>query len=190
MFAQFARWLKPSPAIDQANKLYITLVQQARQPVFYDELGIPDSLDGRFEMILIHLFLLTKRLQELGTEEADALAQHVTETFFNDMDRSLREIGVGDMSVGKKVKAMANAYNGRLTVYADAMGEPSALAEALRRNAYGTARPDDAQPHQLAAYMMTAQTELSKQAPADILAATITWPTPQPPAEGDGRTAG
>lgn len=192
MFAQFARWFKPSPEVDQANKLYISLVDQARQPVFYDDLGIPDSLDGRFEMILIHLFLLTHRLQDAGTPDMHELAQRVTEIFFNDMDRSLREIGVGDMSVGKKVKAMANAYNGRLTVYADTMADHAALCEALRRNAYGTATPDDTQVARLANYMHEAEHRLHAQSLPHITSGQMQWPAScsLPGENGGGETAG
>jgi cytochrome b pre-mRNA-processing protein 3 len=176
MFAQFARWFSPSPELDQAHQLYIALVNQARQPIFYAEFGVPDSLDGRFEMILIHLFLLTQRLNTEENAEYALLAQRVTECFFNDMDRSLREIGVGDMSVGKRVKAMANAYNGRLTVYAQAVDDQAALHEALRRNAYGTVKPSETQIKTLAHYIMQSLHGLKKQPVEAITATPISWP--------------
>jgi cytochrome b pre-mRNA-processing protein 3 len=117
-------------------ELYGAAVAAARQPFFYAELGVPDTLDGRFDLVGVHAFLLIRRLTGAGAEGA-ALAQAVFDAMFNDMDINLREMGVGDLSVGKKVRVMWEAFHGRASAYADAMAiGPEALAESLERNVW------------------------------------------------------
>lgn len=114
--------------------LYLQVVAAGRQPFFYAELGVPDTLDGRFDMVGLHAFLLIRRLSREGGEGA-SLSQAVFDAMFNDMDLNLREMGVGDLSVGKKVRVMWEAFHGRAAVYAEAMTiGPEALADALERN--------------------------------------------------------
>jgi cytochrome b pre-mRNA-processing protein 3 len=114
-------------------ELYAVAVAAARQPYFYAELGVPDTLDGRFDMVGLHAFLLIRRLTEQPASQP--LAQAVFDAMFNDMDVNLREMGVSDLSVGKKNKVMWEAFHGRSQVYTEAMMiGPEALAEALERN--------------------------------------------------------
>ncbi len=114
-------------------ELYNKAVAAARQPYFYAELGVPDTLDGRFDMVGLHSFLLIRRLS--SEPSGKQLAQAVFDAMFNDMDVNLREMGVGDLSVGKKVKVMWEAFHGRASVFAEAMQVgPEALADALERN--------------------------------------------------------
>jgi cytochrome b pre-mRNA-processing protein 3 len=116
-------------------ELYGAAVKAARQPYFYEQLGVPDTLEGRFDMVGLHAFLLIRRLTpEPGGQ---ALAQAVFDAMFNDMDVNLREMGVSDLSVGKKVRIMWEAFHGRASVYSEAMAVgPEALAEALERNVW------------------------------------------------------
>ena len=93
--------------------LYEAIVAAARHPVAYAEWGVPDTLDGRFDMITLHMFLVLDRLKG----EDRAFRQELVDEFFRDMDRSLRELGVGDLSVGKKVRKMAEVFYGRLAAY-------------------------------------------------------------------------
>lgn len=162
--------------LDQSHRLYIALVNQARQPNFYARLEVPDTLDGRFDMILLHLYMVTSRLKADETSECHVMAQQLADIFFNDMDRSLREIGVGDMSVGKKVKKMADAYHGRLTVYAEVLESPQKLTDALRRNVYGTAEPQQGSVEALAAYVSLARQSLAQQPAASLMDANLHWP--------------
>ncbi len=114
-------------------ELYGLAVAAARDPYFYAELGVPDTLDGRFDMVGLHAFLLIRRLStETGGQP---IAQAVFDAMFSDMDLNLREMGVGDLSVGRKVRVMWEAFHGRAHAYAEAMKiGPEALAEALERN--------------------------------------------------------
>jgi cytochrome b pre-mRNA-processing protein 3 len=109
-------------------------VAAARQEVFYARWAVPDTVDGRFDMIALHLFLVLERLKGEGQAVED-FRQVLTDTFFQDMDRSLREMGVGDISVGKKVRKMAEAFYGRVQAYAAAL---SSMAQAWRMPCGGT----------------------------------------------------
>lgn len=125
----------PTPTV--AASLYRAVVAQARQPVFYTSYGVPDSLDGRFDLIALHMFILLHRLK--ADDAARELSQDVFDRMFADMDRSLREMGVGDLGVGRRVRAMAEALYGRVAAYeAGIAADDSVLAAALRRNLYGT----------------------------------------------------
>lgn len=95
-----------------ARELYEAAVGQARLPEFYLEMGVADTLDGRFDMIILHVYLLARRLRQDGGRNAAKLQESLFEVMFADMDRSLREMGVGDLSVGKQVKRMAKAFLG------------------------------------------------------------------------------
>jgi cytochrome b pre-mRNA-processing protein 3 len=128
-----------------AWSLYEAAVAQARQPAFYGDRGVPDTLDGRFELISLHVSLILRRLR-LDTGDSGPLGQNLFDAMFSDMDRSLREMGAGDLGVAPRVKKMAKAFYGRLAAY-DAGLLPEAgvedLAEAVRRNIYGTVADPD-----------------------------------------------
>lgn len=133
MFGLFQR--KDRPAQEQAERLYLQVVAQARQPVFYTDYRVPDTVDGRFEMIALHSWLL---IQKLHKDNAPNVAQALFDQMFLDMDRSMREMGIGDLSVPKKMKVMMSAFNGRSQAYAKAFAEPALLHDTVRRNIYGT----------------------------------------------------
>lgn len=143
--------------------LYYRIVAQARQPVFYRDFLVPDTLNGRFDMILLLTALIVRRLRaESHSKDARVLADGLFEVLFADMDRSLRELGVGDIRVGKKVKAMAKAYYGRSKAYDDALDGKQPLEAALARNLYGELRAEDGAPEvpALAAYVRQTVTSL------------------------------
>src|ERR1700761_176269 len=101
---------------EMIDTLYAKAVAQARQPVFYAEREVPDTVDGRFDLLVLHVFLLLHRLGAEG-KATKSLNQGLFDLMFADMDRSLREMGVSDMSVGKRVKDMARAFYGRVDAY-------------------------------------------------------------------------
>jgi len=120
------------------HSVYQRAVEQARDPVFFTDFAVPDTLDGRFEVLAMHIFLLLNRLKG-DAEDAAAFAQSLFDTFFADMDRSLREMGAGDLGVGRRVRTMAESFYGRIAAYDRGLGEgDTALVEALKRNLYGT----------------------------------------------------
>lgn len=123
-----------------AFHLYGSAVSAARDPYLYATLGVPDTLDGRFDAICLCNYLLIRRLNQEG-EAGSALAQGVFDAMFHDMDTNLREMGVGDMSVGKRNRKMWEAFHGRSAAYADAWDDEAALAQALSRNVWRGAEP-------------------------------------------------
>ena len=122
--------------------LYAALVTAARDPFFYRHLGVPDTVDGRFDLIGLHAFLVIQRLQR-DRPPGPGLAQAVFDAMFSDMDMNLREMGVGDLSVGKKVRAMWEALHGRAQAYAAALdaADDAALCAALTRNVWRGVAP-------------------------------------------------
>jgi cytochrome b pre-mRNA-processing protein 3 len=135
-----------------AQTAYIALVEAARSPVLFQRLAVRDDVDGRFDMIALTLGLTLDRLDRLGPG-ALPLAVALKECFVDDMDRSVREMGVGDLSVGKHVQRMAQALEGRRQAYGEALaqGDMAALQDALLRNLYrGAAPPADALAHAVA----------------------------------------
>ena len=116
-----------------AFQLYGSAVAAARDPYLYATLNVPDTLDGRFDAIGLYVYLTIRRLNG-ESEPGPALAQAVFDAMFLDMDTNLREMGVGDMSVGKRNRAMWEAFHGRSAAYAAAWDDPKALAEAIGRN--------------------------------------------------------
>lgn len=130
---------KCGPEDDAALLLYPLIVEKARSPVFYQSLGVPDTVTGRFDMIVLHAVLLVNRLQGEG-KTGSRLSQALFDRLFIDMDRALREKGVGDLSVPRHIKRMMQAFNGRREAYEQALasGDDEILRAVLRRNLYGT----------------------------------------------------
>jgi len=125
--------------------LYGQVVAAAREKALYADLGVPDTLDGRFDLVGLYAALLIRRLRALP-EPGPGLAQAVFDAMFSDMDVILREMGVGDLSVGRKVRAMWEAFHGRAAAYETALeaGDTAALAAALTRNVWRGAAPEGA----------------------------------------------
>lgn len=136
-------------------------MDQARQPRFYTDFGVPDTVDGRFEMVTLHAFLVIRRLKGASESSSDA-AQALFDLMFEDMDVSLREMGAGDMGIGKRVKAMVQAFYGRIASYeAGLVGEEGELEEALLRNVYATVKPDETSVADLARYLRAQSAHMS-----------------------------
>ncbi len=150
----------------QGFALYGHCVGAARQPRLYEACGVPDTAAGRFEMVCLHAGLLIRRIRRERTAEADALAQAVFDAMFSDMDVTLREMGVGDLSVGKKVKGLWEGFQGRAEAYGAALdaGDLPALADALRRNAWAAAgSAPEGGPEAVAAHAAAAAAALDAQ---------------------------
>ena len=132
---------RKSTAPEAVDHAYRSIVAQSRQPRFYAEWGVPDTVTGRFDMVSLHLALLLRRLK--GDESAREFSQALVELFFQDMDRSIRELGVTDLGVPKKVKAMGNVFYGLANVLGPALDSASVadVESVLVRNVYGEANP-------------------------------------------------
>ena len=165
LFQKFHRIFPGNPEEEPARALYIAAVEQARRPEFYAQQGVPDSVDGRFELLVLHCFLVLRRLKA-AHGDTEALAQTLFDTLIYDMDQSIRESGVGDLKVGPKLRDMAEAFYGRVKAYEAALEsqDDAVVADAVRRNLYGTAGeiPDGA-PEAVAAYLRRQDAELAGQ---------------------------
>ncbi len=154
------------------ERLYEQIVAQARQPWLYSVAGVPDSLEGRFDMIVLHAFLIIDRLRQEG-DEGKAMAQSVFDLMFKDMDQSLREMGASDVGVGSKVRRMAEIFYGRARVYAEALQFEGgtgrqALISGLARNVFaGEAQAD---PALLADYVLAEHHRLAARSIDELMA--------------------
>ena len=150
---KFPALFRRSRVKETAHTLYIVVVEQARRPAFYRHCGVPDTVDGRFDMIAIHTFLLLRRLKRDHAQTAD-LAQALFDRMFADMDQNLRQMGVGDLGVAKRIKAMAKAFYGRVAAYeAGLAAEDATLADALRRNLFRKTDPRNGDVAAVVGYM-------------------------------------
>jgi len=123
-----------------AAAFYLRVAEEARRPRLFDACGIPDTLDGRFDALALHAALAIDRLRR--EPDGDRLAQAFFDVMFRHLDVTLREIGVQDLGVGRRIKIMAEGLHGRALAYREALaGGPTLMAEALRRNAYGGRSP-------------------------------------------------
>ena len=166
---------------DAANALYVALVGQARQTVFYAELGVADSLEGRYDMIVLHAFLVFRRLGRVGSEAAKELSQQTFDFMFTDLDQNLREMGVTDMGIGKRVKRMAEAFYGRAGAYDSALeNDGPDLADALRRNLYQQVAVGEAVLARMSAYVRAQAAHLDGQDEAALLAGRVSFLPPAP----------
>ncbi len=134
------RLFRRDPQAATIAALYGAIVAQARRPAFYLAYGVPDTAEGRFEMIVLHLALLCRRLgraEPAARSAAHSLSQGVFDMFCRDMDHNLREMGVTDLGVPKKMRRLGEAFYGRLGAYDRALAADGeqALAAALARNA-------------------------------------------------------
>ena len=160
-----SKFFKRDPWEVRARALYDRVVAQARQPGFYRDCGVPDSVDGRFELIALHAFLVLHRLKT-DPSDTEALGQALFDIMFQDMDQSLRELGAGDLGVGPRVKRMAQGLYGRIAAYEAGLSGPAAeLEAALRRNLFGTVTPEPEQVRAMAAYLRGAVDALTRWEP-------------------------
>ncbi len=159
--------------------LYRSIVEQGRLPPFYRDLAVPDSVDGRFDLIALHIFLVMRRLKREGGA-AEALGQDLTEIFFADMDLNLRELGASDIGVGRRVKRMIEGYYGRAVAYGNALdGEGEALEPVLARNLYGTTQVETETLTAMSVYLHAADAHLATLPWSELAAGRVSFPEPE-----------
>jgi cytochrome b pre-mRNA-processing protein 3 len=173
-----------NPQAATIEALYGAIVAQARSPVFYLDYGVPDTVNGRLDMLMLHLALAFERLSQ-GGQPAAAAGQALFDRFCRDMDDHLREQGVSDLKVPKEMRSVGAAFFGRHGTYLNALrtGAAAELQAGLVRNVYQD-RPGTSAVR-LAGYVRAAHAALSEQEPAAMAQGRLTWPDPEAgPAEG------
>jgi cytochrome b pre-mRNA-processing protein 3 len=147
-----------------AHNLYGSIVASARQPELFRQFGIADTVEGRFEILTAHMFLFLERLRRGGEADA-ALAQALVDAFFADMDTTMRELGVGDLAVPKKIRALASVFGERLNAYREAMdaADPDELTRLVGATMEFAEESKDRAPALLAGYMRRCLAELERQ---------------------------
>lgn len=177
MFAPFRRHRDRREIIE---RLYGAIVAQAREPVFYSELGVPDTLEGRFDLLVLHVYLLFRRLAEQD-KEARAVGQGVFDRFVQDMDDSLREMGTGDLAVPKRMRAIGEAFYGRAEAYDAALrsDDDELLMMVLSRNVYGNSEHARSAALHLARYVRKAQHALAIEATEALVRGQLPFPAPE-----------
>ncbi len=181
---KLSRLLGRAPPDGAAQSLYRAVVEQARREEFYVGAGVPDTVDGRFDMVTLHAFLVLYRLKRDRGRTAD-LAQAMFDAMFADMRGNLREMGVGDVGMKRRIKAMVRAFYGRIAAYEEGLeGDDRTLGEALRRNLYRKTEPRPRDLVAMSGYMRRGAARLDAQDTAELLAGRITFEPPP------GTTAG
>ena len=159
-------------------RLYEAVVAQARRPGLYTDLGAPDTGEGRFEVYSLHVALLLLRLKSQGAA-ASAVSQVLFDRFVSGLDHGLREMGVGDLSVGKKMRKLGEAFYGRVRAYEDALAvlpERTVLDELLIRTVYAEAEAEGAQAAALGDYVVACRATLLAQEIGDLVSGRVEWP--------------
>ena len=164
---------------EAAGRAYRRVVEQARQPIFFTELAVPDTLDGRFELICLHAFLYLYRLKSDRPQSA-AISQAFFDAMFTDIDRGLREIGTGDLSVGRHVKRMARFFYGRIRAYQEGLecNADTVLGAALARNLFGPGGESTGTIDNIVEYVRCAAAQLAHQSAIELCDGYVWFPPP------------
>lgn len=141
-----------------AEMLTAALVARARMPLFFEEWQVADTIDGRFDLLVLHAWLVLDRLAQQGARE---MSQTLTDCLFTQFDEALREQGAGDIGMGRRMSKMAEAFYGRLKAYGEA-GDGQGLADAVLRNVYRSDRGKVEQAGVLASYAAAARARLAE----------------------------
>ena len=173
-FNHFSKARTPSRGTIEA--IYGMIVTQAREPAFYRDYAVPDTVNGRFDLLLLHLWLVLRRLK--AVEGGAALSQGLFDRFCNDMDDNLREMGVSDLKVPKRMQAFGEAFYGRVAAYDMALTDGSeALAQAICKNILNGEHIDEAR--RLAAYAAATMAALDRLDAVELVGGSARFPSPE-----------
>ena len=172
------RLFRPRPSLAAGRTLYVRAVDQSREPALYSELGAPDTVEGRFEIYSLHVVLLLDRLRGNGEAAVD-VSQALFDTYVKALDNALREMGVGDLSVGRKMRKLGEAFYGRGKSYEAAFAalpDQAPLEALIARTVYAEA---DAGPApRLTGYVLAQRAALAAQPAERLLAGEVDWAAP------------
>ena len=172
------RWHRKRENANLVGAIYGSISQAARDPAFYTRFGVSDTLMGRYEMMALHSFLFQHRAKG-STPHLEDMAQEVLDAYFLELDHSLREVGIGDVAVPKRMKKLGRMIYGRWEAYGKALRENDrmSMTDALRRNVYSEGGDAD-RAADLAAYVFLASEHLARQDDSSILSGKLEFPAP------------
>ena len=169
------RFFRPRVTQAMGQKLYVGVVAQARTPELYEGYGVPDTVEGRFELYTVHVFLLLDRLRAHGSRASET-SQSLFDTYLSALDDALREMGVGDLSVGKKMRKLGEAFYGRVKSYESAFAalpQTDHLQALLSRTVYEQGGAENAA--KLGDYVIRQRTALAEQKLDALMDGQVVW---------------
>lgn len=173
----WSRLFRTRPQVAAGRALYLAAVAQARRPALYRDFAVPDTNEGRFELYTLHAVLLMRRLKR-QSEAAAETSQALFDAYLRGLDEGLRQMGVGDLSVGKKMRKLGEAAYGRVVGFDEALDgyakDPEPLIALVRRTVYRDA--ETAPASAMAAYAVRASESLAAQPLENLLAGDVVWP--------------
>lgn len=173
----------------QAARLHSAIVEQSRLPAFYADMGVPDTMLGRYEMVCLHAYLVLTRLRRENRDCAQ-LAQTLHDLIFDDFDVALREAGLGDMGIGHRIKKLARNLHGRISVYERGLtsGDDD-MAAILRRNMYASSEPETAEVARMIGYIRAARSAIDETPTTALVGGAPSFPDPSRYVELSGQAA-
>lgn len=172
-------FFKKSLSQTAPQHIYGGVMTHARTPAFYLDFAVPDTVMGRFDMLSLHIYLLARKLREEGSEIAQGLSQEVFDLYVYDVERALRELGIGDTSVPKKKKKMIRSFYGQIDDFDAALNNKN---EGLIQDKVATrylAEIENAKPDLLANYMLKTDKHLENQEIKEIVSGNVSWLSPE-----------
>ncbi|MBS0489108.1 MULTISPECIES: ubiquinol-cytochrome C chaperone family protein [unclassified Phenylobacterium] len=169
------RFFRPRATLAMGQKLYAGVVAQARTPALYEAYGVPDTVEGRFELYTVHVFLLLDRLRGQGARASET-SQALFDTYLGALDDALREMGVGDLSVGKKMRKLGEAFYGRVKSYESAFAalpQTDHLHALLGRTVYAQGGAEHVA--ELGEYVLRQRAALAEQKLEGLLDGRANW---------------
>ena len=173
----FAAFFKPRAQELTGQQLYGTVMAQSREPWFFQKLNVPDTVMGRFDMLALHVYMLARRLARETDQASRELNQQVFDIFVADLDRALRELGIGDTSVPKRKKKMVRSFYGQIAEFDECLDEKNTklLEERVARRYFADSACGDATA--LTNYMVECEQKLKQQELSDFKAGVFLWPS-------------
>lgn len=169
-------WHRSSLYKQQIGQLYQKITEQSRAVDLYKAFSIPDTIDGRYEVFVLHTWLVLQRLRHTNNQHMKKISQGIFDSLIMDFDLSLREVGVGDKKLGKQVRFMTKGVYGRFHVYDQSWGQKPLFFEALQRNFFGFATTGTEQVEKAYHYILNVNATLSKMADDQLLIGGFIWP--------------
>lgn len=175
----FSRLFKSQNQSSVPNEIYGRLMAQAREPAFYEVIGVPDSVMGRFDMLAMHVYLINRRLKVEDDPVAAELSQDIFDLFVDDIERALRELGIGDTTVPKRKKKLIHSFYAQIDEFDNDIeaADENGLSEKI--NSRYLEKSENGNKNALATYMLENAKALSETEYSEILKGNVTWLTVQ-----------